>query len=392
VTGDRIGRRTPGGLSESLTPEVRGGLAAIGRVSRALVGAGSLPDLAGAALTEMRHALGLSVAALYLPTGIGPSLVRLIDSTGPGGAPRARERIDLDEEAWRLAMRSGTPLVFQEPAAWFAASPFEPPADSWLVLPLWASESPLGIVAAASPRPLALDAASAAVLALLGDLVGAGIATARLREEVHQAELERERMRLAADVHDGLAQDLVVARREVALLGADPAPEVAAASRARLGQAIASAHEVVRSRLAVLVAPGPPEGLRPAVEATCRRFADRGLPVTVTAGGPLPPVPAQEATVALRVLCEALANAEQHAQAGRVDVELRVRDRRLVLAVTDDGRGFAPPGPRGDAAGHLGLRVMHERARAADGTLTVTSRPRSGTRVVLELPLPQGPE
>jgi signal transduction histidine kinase len=34
---------------------------------------------------------------------------------------------------------------------------------------------------------------------------------------------------------------------------------------------------------------------------------------------------------------------------------------------------------------------MHERARAADGTLTVTSRPRAGTSVVLELPLPHFP-
>lgn len=389
MTGDQSARSATGGLTEDLTPEVRGGLAALDRVSRALVGAGSLPALAQAALAEMREALGLSIAALYLPVSErGPSLLRFVDSADPRAGPRARDRVEFDEEAWRLAVRGSAPLVFHEAATWLAVNPFEPAADSWLVLPLRSAHGPLGVVMAASPRPLALDAASATVLTLMGALLGVGIATAQLREELQQAELERQRMRLAADVHDGLAQDLAIALREVALLGTDPPPELASASRDRLAEAIASAHGAVRAQLTELVRPGLRQGLRPAVEETCRRFAERGLPVTVAAVGILPSLPADQMTVALRVLSEALANAEQHAGASRVDVELGVRDGRLVLAIADDGRGFPLPRPEQHERGHLGLRLMHERARAASGTLSVKSSPRSGTRVALELPLP----
>ena len=68
---------------------------------------------------------------------------------------------------------------------------------------------------AAAALPLSLDPTSAIVLTLLGDLLAAGIATARLRQQLQGAEIERERMRLAAEIHDGLAQDLALAAREL---------------------------------------------------------------------------------------------------------------------------------------------------------------------------------
>jgi signal transduction histidine kinase len=387
VTGHHIGRSAAGGPWESLSAEARGSLAAIGRVARAVVGARSLLALAQATLEEMRATLGLSIAALYLPApGAGRSLVRFIDSVDAQSGVQACDRLDFEEEAWALAVRGGAPLVFREEAAWLVANPFQPPSDSWLLLPLPAGDGSLGVVAAASQDAIALDAASATVLTLMGDLVGVGIETARLREELQQAALEGERIRLAAEVHDGLAQDLAVAMRELALLGAEPSPDVAAASRARLEEAVASAHAVVRSQLRTLVRPGRRDALGPAVEEICRRFAERGLPVTILVDDAAPLVPADRMTVALRVLSEALANAERHAAAGRVDVEVASRDDRLTLAIGDDGRGFVPPGE--EDAGHLGIRLMHERARAAGGLLTVSSSPRSGTRVVLELPLP----
>ena len=106
---------------------------------------------------------------------------------------------------------------------------------------------PLGTGAAArrGDRGARLDGragVAARCCALLGDLLGAGIATARLREELERTALARERLRLAAEVHDGLAQDLALAMRELALLDSDPAPEVAEASWARLRAAVASAH------------------------------------------------------------------------------------------------------------------------------------------------------
>ena len=85
-------------------------------------------------------------------------------------------------------------------------------------------------------------------------------------------------------------------------------------------------------------------------------------------------MPPAVAAVALRVLSEALANVEKHAGATRVRVTLRADPHHLTIVVEDDGRGIVPGDPE---PGHLGLMLMHERARAAGGTFEVL-RPRRG--------------
>ena len=164
--------------------------------------------------------------------------------------------------------------------------------------------------------------AGAAVLTLLGDLLSAGVANARLRQELQRAAVERERLQLAADVHDGLAQDLALALREIALLESDPPAELAGPSRARLREAVETAHGLVRARLRELAQPAPgglgwpprtPAGASP---SAAWRSSSRGRDA-------LPDVPPAVAAVALRVLSEALANVEKHAAATRVTVRLR---------------------------------------------------------------------
>jgi signal transduction histidine kinase len=363
-----------------LAPELRRALGAVGRVSRALVSSHDFDDLAREALGEMREALGLAVAALYLPEAARPALRRHAVSVAPGVELAPRPEVEFDAVAWRLAVDSGSPLVFQEPAGWLGDNPFHPPAEYWLVLPLGA---PAGLVAAAASRPLAMTPADAAVLTLLGDLLSAGVANARLRDELQRSAVERERLRLAADVHDGLAQDLALALREIALLESEPPAELAGPSRARLRQALETAHGLVRARLRELAQPAP-DGLGLIAQDVCRRFAERGMAVELIGAVELPDVPPAVATVAVRVLSEALANVEKHAAATRVTVTLRAGPDHLSVVVEDDGRGIGPGDPE---PGHFGLMLMHERARAAGGELEVTPRTAGGTRLEARLPL-----
>src|SRR2546423_5015775 len=112
VTGD-ASPTAPGGLARRLPPEVLAGLGAISRVSRALTGAGTLTELAYGALGEMRNGLGLDLAVLYLPEGSGrPVLRRFVTCAAETAPVTARDELSFDEEAWRLAVTSGTPLVF----------------------------------------------------------------------------------------------------------------------------------------------------------------------------------------------------------------------------------------------------------------------------------------
>jgi signal transduction histidine kinase len=383
---------TDAGLAGQLAPELRGALAAVARVARALVGSGTFDELAVEALREMRTALAVDVAALYLPVSGASALERHATTAVEGAALQPLEFVRFDAEAWGLAVRSGAPLVFQERASWLQANPFAPPADYWLVLPLTQQHAVLGVVAAAAREPMAMTAADGIVLPLLGDLLSAGLATARLRQELQRAEVGRERMRLAAQVHDGLAQDLALAVRELALLDTEPAEEVAAASRARLHAAVAAAHETVRARLLEFSAPSPIGGLAPAVEEICRRFEARGLPVAVRADDELPEIPPDLVTVTTRVLSEALLNVERHAQATGVTVTLGHADGELTVAIADDGRGMSAGALAAAAAdGHLGVSLMHERARAAGGRLEVRAVPRAGTTLTLRLPVRVAP-
>ena len=67
-------------------------------------------------------------------------------------------------------------------------------------------------------------------------------------------------------------------------------------------------------------------------------------------------------------------------------VHLHGSDQALRVEVTDDGIGFDPTDPELRSR-HLGLTSMEERARELGGTLTLDSRPGSGTVVSLEVPV-----
>jgi nitrate/nitrite-specific signal transduction histidine kinase len=370
-----------------LAPDVAAGLGAIGRVGAALVSASSLQEIAEQGLAEMRDVLEMEVASLYLPDATGrPLLHRHVTAAGGDCVLEVAAEVVFDEEAWRLAVAGGVPLVFHEEGSWLVANPFHPAASSWLVLPLLSNRSIVGVVLAASRGRIALEPADGAVLALIGDLLTAGITTARLRQVLEQTEIERERARLAALVHDGLAQDLALAIRELALLDAELEPAVARASFERLRGAIESAHTIVRERLKEIVVPVPLGGVGDAVNEICERFEGRGMRVRVRQHAPHLQLQAPAFAALARVLTEALTNVEKHAGRCEVTVSLTVEDERLTLLVADDGEGFLVERAAGPDSGHLGLTLMRERARQGGGTLCLTSRLRSGTAVRLHLP------
>jgi nitrate/nitrite-specific signal transduction histidine kinase len=348
-----------------IAPEVLSGLAAVSRVSRALVGTDELPVLAGAALDEMREALHLQDAALYLPDADGlPVLRRYVG--------KSKEELSFDEEAWRLAVAGGAPIVLREPASWLVENPFTPPATDWVILPLVTGEREMvGVVIASAAEPVRIDPLNGTVLSLIGLQLSAGITTARLRRELLHAAMERERRTLAAEVHDGLAQYLAVARRELAL--EQP-------NRERLSEAVDAAHRLVRARLQELSADAP-TGLRDAIEAAAKRSK---ATVRIAGHGEAGP---ETVTLAARIVSEALANADAHAHATSVDIVYAATDERLDLSVKDNGVGFDPATAPGVEDGHLGLTVMRERARGHGGDCDITSSPDTGTLVTLWIPL-----
>ena len=88
-----------------------------------------------------------------------------------------------------------------------------------------------------------------------------------------------------------------------------------------------------------------------------------------------------------RIAAEALRNAFRHAQARRIEVDIRYDERQLRVRVRDDGKGIDPKFLGEEKrAGHWGLNGMRERAEAVGGNLAVWSDVKSGTEVELTIP------
>ena len=87
-----------------------------------------------------------------------------------------------------------------------------------------------------------------------------------------------------------------------------------------------------------------------------------------------------------RIAGEAVRNAFRHANARRIEVEIRYDERRLRVRVRDDGRGIQPAVLEGDRPGHFGLPGMRERAEVIGGRLSVWSEGGLGTEIELTIP------
>ncbi len=190
----------------------------------------------------------------------------------------------------------------------------------------------------------------------------------------------RERRRIERDLHDGAQQRLVALsiRLELAAEQARRSPESAVARLQAAGIEVTAALEELRELA---------HGIHPSVltdhglAGALRRLAAES-PVTLRLlelpSGRV--CPTTEVT-AYFVVLEAIANAHKHAQASAIEIRAHVADDRLMLVISDDGRGGA------DERAGTGLQGLRDRVEAPGGTLTVTSVSGQGTRLEATLPV-----
>ncbi len=202
------------------------------------------------------------------------------------------------------------------------------------------------------------------------------------------ANQEKERYAIARELHDELGQVLTALRMDAVWIQ-DRLKEIdtRAARRAlTMCGLIDKTIEDVRS-LAFRLRPGVLDdlGLMDALESYTTDFEKRTGITCVFDHHDVPGTNDTVATAAYRIAQEALTNVARHAEAGHVDVALRVKSDILTLAVVDNGRGFNPSDL--DEFGGLGLAGMRERAGLAGGILEVQSQPEQGTQVYFKVPI-----
>jgi len=233
---------------------------------------------------------------------------------------------------------------------------------------------------------------------ILGELQ---VAHHRLQGYAAQVEglaAERERGRLARELHDSVTQTVFSMNLTVQsarlLLGREP--NRAYGQLERLEELAANAMGEIQALVSQLrprsvAEEGLPTALR---RLATERQAREGLQVTVEVSGEgnggtgiLPEVrqalPGPVAEGVYHIAQEALTNVAKHAGTDRATVRLNLATGATFLEVEDGGRGF-DPGPALSQRGHLGLTGMAERAREIGWILSIGSQPGCGTRIRVE--------
>jgi two-component system sensor histidine kinase UhpB len=236
----------------------------------------------------------------------------------------------------------------------------------------------------ASDQAEFLDGASAEVRALAEALGGMLDRLEREQRDSALRELaaqERERLRIARELHDEVGQMLTA----IALRAERAAEEPDGDQRGALieiSQTALGSLDGVR-RIARELRPEVLDdlGLVNAVVALCGRV-DRqpGIRVRRELDWSLPKLEPEVELVIYRVAQEALTNVLRHADATEVVVTLRQEDGQVVLEVADNGRGLPS-----DAV-EQGMRGMRERAIVINAHLDVHARPQGGTCLLLSVP------
>jgi signal transduction histidine kinase len=193
-----------------------------------------------------------------------------------------------------------------------------------------------------------------------------------------------ERRRLAGELHDGVGQVLTALTLTLDAASAAPQLETSAA-HVRVARHLADTALGETRDLAHRMRPVRSEerGLVPALRDLAK---ESGFPVRVVADAESvkPKLFGPTATVEVyRIIQEALANAARHSGAPGALVSLSREGDRMIIEISDDGRGFN----REDQAElGIGLAGMEERAALLDGRLVIASKPGHGTRVTLSIP------
>jgi PAS domain S-box-containing protein len=200
---------------------------------------------------------------------------------------------------------------------------------------------------------------------------------------------EAERLRIARELHDELAQWLTAIKMDASWLAARlPRDQTRLVEKAEKMKGLVDTTVAAVRRIAADLRPVMLDdlGLVAALEHLLHDLSQRiGIVVVLDADGTEPDFGEPLSSGLYRIAQEALTNVARHAQATEVKVELRHDGNRLVLAVSDNGRGFDPGAAR--ATPSYGILGIRERAVTLGGAARIERRPEGGMLVEVSIPI-----
>jgi two-component system, NarL family, sensor histidine kinase DegS len=208
--------------------------------------------------------------------------------------------------------------------------------------------------------------------------------------------IAEERTRIACDIHDGLVQTLVGLNYRLDFcadqIEKNPARSLQTVDDTKklLKEAISEAREVIFNLRPIYL---DRSGLFPSLGNYLKTYEKQyQIKTALKTSGSEQSISSQAKIFVFRIVQEALANVQKHARAEQVEVKVEIGKGSLHAAIIDDGIGFDwrkiknHPQKRSS----FGLKAIAERARLLGGEAEILSRPRAGTRVMIEIPLEEG--
>jgi signal transduction histidine kinase len=351
-------------------------------VARQLPGATLDPGgLAEHLLEEVRAIAPLDRAVVLSGSGGGGRLVVLAES--------ALERVD-----WETSLEADSAIA----DAWASQQPQVSNRStarsrgrgevSSLVVPLAAGVRTIGLIALEADRAGAYPPHLVARINGLAAPAALRLEAALLFDDVRSLATNEERQRLAREIHDGVAQELVMVGygidNALATLPED-AKEPADELRTLRAEVTRVITELRLSLFELRTDVDRQGGLSAAIAEYARTIgAAGGLRVHFSLEESTTRLPTAVEAELLRIAQEAITNARKHAGAQNLWVSCEIDPPYARIEVSDDGAGIAPQRPEG----RFGLAIMAERAERIRGQLEITPRDSGGTTVAVVLGAP----
>jgi len=337
-------------------------------------------------LDGLRHTLEADYVLLSIrDNNLGQEKTEI--SLGMQIPPDARYLID---GILQTVSTSGQPVLLENPTGGLASTLG---LHAILAAPLLVAESSpdaatVGVILAASKRPRAFTQRQLTILKMIAGQVSLVLHNVRLVAQLEYKTMIEERMRLAREIHDGLAQTLGFLKLKMAQMrgflkqGEDQL----------LGEAVDICYNVLAD--AYLDARQAIDGLRVSskdgfaewLQQTVDEFKEySGVGVHIQDAHLFSNLPPEVGAQLIRIIQEALNNVRKHSDARAVVISCRMANGDLSLEIDDDGEGFNVEEVPG--LSQHGLRGMRERAELIDAELQVISHAGKGTSVRVRLPV-----
>lgn len=199
---------------------------------------------------------------------------------------------------------------------------------------------------------------------------------------------EKERTRIAREIHDSLGQELLLVKNRALLGGQSDDPK----ARKQFEQISASVSAVLKSARQLSHDLRPPEldqlGLTETLRSLYESVRDS---TTVTVNAHMENIdgvfPKESEINVVRIVQEGLNNILKHAAATEVLSNVSVRDGAVIILLHDNGRGFDVKGVNRRHKAGLGLTNIRERVRILGGAFKIESSPVKGTTMEIYIPL-----